>query len=165
MDKVILNLQDLVLEPVRQGSRFEARVANAFGVQLGLLGLGATLYEVPPGKIACPFHRHHTTDEMFFILSGAGTYRYGEQRFAVRTGDCLAAPAGAEGHQIINTGTEALRYLAVSNNANADVIEFLDSGRIRVDVGATGHHRENATFAAGGRLVPMGYWDGEQIDD
>jgi uncharacterized cupin superfamily protein len=83
----------------------------------------------------------------------------------VRTGDCLAAPAGAEGHQIINTGTEALRYLAVSNNTNADVIEFLDSGRIRIDIGVTGHHRENATFAAGGRLEPMGYWDGEQIDD
>src|SRR5262249_52670284 len=78
---------------------------------------------------------------------------------------CSAAPAGAEGHQIINTGTEALRCLAVSNNANADVIEFLDSGRIRVHIGATGHHRENATFAAGGRLVPMGYWDGEKIDD
>jgi uncharacterized cupin superfamily protein len=165
MVEVTLNLQDLALEAVQEGNRFEARVAKAFGVRLGLFGVGATLYEVPPGKVACPFHRHHTTDEMFLILSGAGTYRYGEQRLAVHAGDCLGAPAGAEAHQIINTGTEALRYLAVSNNTNADVIEFLDSGRIRIDIGATGHHRENATFAAGGRLVPMGYWDGEQIDD
>ena len=165
MHKVILNLDDLVLETVRKGSRFEARTADCFGTQLGLSGLGATLYEVPPGKTACPFHRHHTCDEMFFILSGTGTYRYGEQRLAVRAGDCLAAPAGAEAHQIINTGTEALRYLAVSNNTNADVVEYPDGGRVRIDVGATGYHRDNATFAAGGRLVPQGYWDGEQIDD
>jgi hypothetical protein len=44
------------------------------------------------------------------------------------------------------------------------VVEYLESGRVRIDIGATGHHRENATFAAGGRLVPFGYWEGEQTD-
>jgi hypothetical protein len=33
-----------------------------------------------------------------------------------------------------------------------------------MDVGATGHHRENATFRAGLRPVPMGYWEGEKVD-
>jgi uncharacterized cupin superfamily protein len=164
MREVILNLQNLELAESGQGRRFAARSAE-FGVQLGLSGLGAALYEVPPGKVATPFHRHHTSDEMFVILSGAGTYRYGGQRLAVRVGDCLAAPAGAEAHQIINTGTEPLRYLAVSNNTNADVVEYPDSGRIRIDIGQTGYHRENASFAAGGRLEPMGYWEGEQVDD
>lgn len=43
-------------------------------------------------------------------------------------------------------------------------IEYVDSGRIRIDIGATGHHRESGTFKAGGRLVPMDYWEGEDID-
>jgi len=164
MRDVILNPQNLGLAASQHGSRFAARSAE-FGTRLGLFGLGAAIYEVPPGKAATPFHRHHASDEMFFILSGAGTYRYGEQRLTVRAGDCLAAPAGGEGHQIINSGTEPLRYLAVSNNTNADVVEYLDSGRIRIDIGATGHHRESASFAAGGRLEPMGYWEGEQADE
>ncbi|HEV2517126.1 MAG TPA: cupin domain-containing protein [Devosia sp.] len=158
--KVVLNLEDVPLQQGAEGTRFAAATGE-FGPALGLFGLGAALHVVPPGKTATPFHRHHTSDEMFLILSGTGTYRYGEERLPVRVGDCLSAPAGGEGHQLINTGDEELRYIAFSNNTNADVVEYLDSGRIRVDIGATGHHRENATFGAGGKLMPMGYWDGE----
>lgn len=161
--RTILNLLDVPLEREKAGSRFEASTA-LIGVKLGLFGLGATLHEVPPGKTASPFHRHHTSDEMFLVLSGTGIYRYGEARIPIKEWDCLGAPAGGEGHQIINTGDVPLRYLGVSNNTNADVVEYPDTGRIHVDVGATGHHRENATFSAGGRLVPLGYWEGEKVD-
>jgi len=162
MTEISVNLDNLVLTPESTGSRFGAASAE-FGAAIGLFGLGATLYVVPAGKTAVPFHRHHTSDELFLILSGEGTYRYGDKRMAVGPMDCLAAPAGGEGHQLINTGTTPLRYLALSNNTNADVVEYLDSGRIRIDIGAVGHHRENATFGAGGRLEPMDYWDGEDI--
>ena len=101
---------------------------------------------------------------MFIVLSGTGTYRYGDVRLPIRQWDCLGAPAAGAGHQIINTGDVPLRYLAFSNNTNADVVEYPDSGRVHVDIGPTGHHRENATFRAGGRLVPTPYLDGEQID-
>ncbi len=164
MGGVVLNLDDVKLEAEGRGTRFAARVGE-LGAPLGLRGLGAMLYEVPPGKTACPFHRHHTIDEMFVILSGEGVYRYGHQRIAVRAGDCLGAPAAGAAHQIHNTGTVALRYIALSNNTNADVVEYPDSGRVRIDVGATGFHHGDGTFKQGGRLLPMGYWDGEQVDD
>jgi uncharacterized cupin superfamily protein len=163
MTQTKVNLLELSLVHSQAGSRFEARSIE-FGVQLGLFGLGAALYEVPPGKTADAFHRHHTSDEMFVVLSGTGTYRYGDVRLPIAQWDCLAAPAAGEGHQIINTGELPLRYLAFSNNTNADVVEYLDSGRVRVDVGPTGHHRENATFAVGGSLVPSPYLEGERID-
>ena len=162
--KPVVNINELHLESSSQGTRFAAATTE-FGTSLGLYGLGAALYVVPPGRTASPFHRHHTSDELFFILSGSGEYRFGEDRLAVKAGDCLGAPAGGKAHQIINTGAEDLRYLAFSNNTNADVVEYVDSGRIRVDVGATGHHREDATFAAGGRLVPLGYWEGEDTGE
>ncbi len=160
--RATINVDEIPLEESAEGTRFAA-ASGAFGVLLGLYGLGAALYVVPAGKTATPFHRHHTSDEMFFILSGNGVYRYGDERLPVKAGDFLGAPAGGKGHQIVNTGSEPLRYLALSNNTNADVVEYLDSGRIRVDVGATGHHRESATFGAGGRLVPMEYWQGEDV--
>jgi uncharacterized cupin superfamily protein len=162
--KPVVTIDELPLEFSSQGTRFGA-AAIEFGTSLGLYGLGAALYVVPPGKTAMPFHRHHASDELYLIPSGSGEYRFGEDRLPVKVGDCLAAPAGGNAHQIINTGGEDLRYLAFSNNTNADVVEYVDSGRIRVDVGATGHHREDATFAAGGRLVPLGYWEGEDTGE
>jgi uncharacterized cupin superfamily protein len=159
-----VRLDDMALTAEGAGTRFAASVARV-GEALGLTWLGATLYEVPPGKTALPFHRHHTSDEMFVVLSGSGEYRYGETRTSFQAGDVLGAPAAGEGHQITNTGEVPLRYLAIANHTNADVVEYLDSGRIHVDVGATGWHRNDGTFKQGGRLTPMGYWDGEKTGD
>ena len=162
--KPIVNIDQLPLTASSRGTRFAAEKCE-FGVMLGLYHLGATLYVVQPGKTAVPFHRHHVTDEMFLILSGVADYRLGDEHLPVKAGDCLSAPAGGPGHQIINTGSEPLHYLAFSNNGIADVVEYLDSGRIRIDVGAAGTHREDATFRAGGRLSPMDYWEGEDVGD
>lgn len=160
--KPIVNLAELPLTGQARGTRFAAETC-ALGPMLGLYHLGATLHVVPPGKTAAPFHRHHTADEMFLILSGVAEYRIGDERLPVQAGDCLGAPAGGQAHQIVNTGATPLRYLAFANNTNADVVEYPDSGRIRIDIGATGTHREDATFKAGGRLMPMDYWEGEEI--
>ena len=169
-DKVhsIVNIDDLPLAKSEKGARFAAETGE-IGMALGLRGLGAMLHQVPPGKTAFPFHRHHVSDEMFFILSGTGTYRIGdgtkEQKLQVGPGDCLGAPAGGIAHQIINTGDEPLRYIGFSNNTNADVVEHLDSGRIRIDVGANGYHYADGTFKAGLKPVFMDYWDGEDIGE
>ena len=163
MTQAIVTLDKLPLEAGSMGTRFAASEA-AVGAPLGLKGVGAKLYIVPPGKTAVPFHRHHTADEMFVILSGSGVYRIGDRRLPFGAGDCLGAPAGGDAHQIINTGGEPLRYLAISNNTIADVVEYVDSGRIRVDVGASGFHEHNATFGQGGKLQPFDYWEGEDID-
>ena len=160
----VVSLDELPLTATSRGTRFAADTCE-FGLMLGLFHIGAALYVVAPGKTAAPFHRHHVSDEMFLILSGAADYRLGDEHLPVKAGDCLSAPAGGPGHQIINTGSEPLRYIAFSNNGIADVVEYLDSGRIRIDVGATGAHREDATFRAGGRLSPMERWEGEDVGD
>ena len=52
---------------------------------------------------------------MFFILEGEGELRFGAARYPLRPGDVLACPTGGAevAHQIINTGTATMRYLAV----------------------------------------------------
>jgi uncharacterized cupin superfamily protein len=156
----VINVADISLNALSHGERFAVQTGE-IAEELGLTTLGCMLHVVPPGKTAFPFHRHHGCDEMFVILSGAGEYRIGEARLSVRPGDCLGAPAGGEAHQIINTGGEDLRYLGLSNVPPADLVEYPDSGKIGVGVGAKGTHPENATFKQRGRLTPAEYWDGE----
>ena len=158
--KAIVNVGYIPLEEESHGTRFSVH-RGEIGEALGLTVLGCMLHVVPPGKTAFPFHRHHGCDEMFVILSGSGVYRIGEAWLPVRPGDCLGAPAGGEAHQIINTGSEELRYLGLSNVPPADLVEYPDSGKIGVGVGSKGIHPENATFKKRGRLTPAEYWDGE----
>jgi uncharacterized cupin superfamily protein len=156
----VVNLADIPLSGESCGNRFSMQ-RGEIGEALGLTVLGCMLHIVPPGKTAFPYHRHHARDEMFFIVSGEGEYRIGESRLPVRAGDCLGAPAGGDAHQIVNTGTVELRYLGLSNNPSADLVEYPDSGKIGVRVGATGIDFTDATFRARGRLAPADYWDGE----
>ena len=83
-----------------QGSpRFGASV-NSFGKSLGLGKLGAMYVgEVAPGKRAFPFHNHLGNDEMFVILEGTGTYRFGGSEHPVKAGDVCGAPPWRTGHR------------------------------------------------------------------
>ncbi|MBU6299511.1 MAG: cupin domain-containing protein [Alphaproteobacteria bacterium] len=158
--KAVVNPVDLPLKALSHGDKFAVQIGEV-AEALGLSRLGCMLHVVPPGKIAFPFHRHHEADEMFFILSGTGEYRFGDQRFPVKTGDCLSAPAGGEAHQIINTGSEELRYLGFSNNVTAEIVEYPDSGKIGISAGIRNWDYAKATLKMRGRMTTADYWDGE----
>src|SRR5882757_8188935 len=95
--------------------RFDARM-GFIGTRIGAKKLGYNITAVPPGKRAFPFHNHRFNEEMFFMLQGTGEIRIGGTTYPIRKGDIISCPAGGKekAHQIINTGTEELRYLAVS---------------------------------------------------
>ena len=156
----IINIADIALETETHGTRFSV-TRGEVGEALGLTVLGCMLHIVPPGRTAFPYHRHHGCDEMFFIVSGEGEYRIGDERLPVRAGDCLGAPAGGAAHQIVNTGRDELRYLGLSNNPPSDLVEYPDSGKIGMRVGPKGIAFTDASFKARGRLTPADYWDGE----
>lgn len=161
MSQVVVNLNSLDRrESYAHGDRFAVEMGEV-SLPLGLQKLGCTLHLVPPGKAAFPFHRHHGSDEMFLILSGEGEYRFGEDRIRVGAGDCLGAPAGGPAHQVINTGSEPLRYLGFSNNESFDIVEYPDSGKVGMRAGVKNNDRSTATYSARGRLSVADYWDGE----
>lgn len=171
MSKHILNLDDVVIEeraamfqpPGSAAERFGSR-SGAVGTRLGAQKLGYNITVVPPGKRAFPIHNHHTNEEMFFILHGSGEVRIGTEQFPIRKGDFIACPPGGQeiAHQIINTGNEELRYLAVSTMISPDLVEYPDSGKVGT------YSRQNAPDGSM-RLVRLinrpesnvGYWDGE----
>jgi uncharacterized cupin superfamily protein len=131
------------------------------GPPLGLESLGCSFHVVPPGKRAYPFHRHHVLDELFFIISGSGECRIGDRVLPVKAGDCIGSPAGGEAHQLINTGKEEIRYLAISSMGPADILEYPDSGKVAMGAGIQNADFSTATIFKVGRLTPAGYYDGE----
>jgi len=158
--KAVINIADLPLESHSHGEKFAAKLGE-IGTLLGLKNLGCQLHIVPPGKCAFPYHRHHAADELFIVLSGAGEYRFADRRLPIRAGDCLGVPSAGEAHQVINTGTEELRYLVASTNGEFDVVEYPDSGKISIRAGMKDGDPATASYAARGRLTPADYWDGE----
>ena len=116
---------------------------------------------MPPGRKAFPFHRHHVMDELFYIVSGSGEYRFGNETFPLRAGDIVGAPAGGKPHQIVNTGPEDLRYLGISTMGGVDIVEYPDSGKIGMAAGVKNADFKTATYVGMGRITPANYYDGE----
>jgi hypothetical protein len=77
---------------------------------------------------------------MFLILDGEGELRFGDRRYPIRRHDVIACPTGGAevAHQIINTGTSPLRYLALSNVAEVESCEYPDSQKISIVAGPRG---------------------------
>ncbi|MEJ2117787.1 MAG: cupin domain-containing protein [Alphaproteobacteria bacterium] len=156
-----MNIADVSLSEVGNGNQFVVNWGRV-GRTLGLKKLGCAVHVVPPGKKAFPFHRHHVLDELCYIISGQGEYRFGDQVYPLKPGDFVGAPAGTEAHQIINTGTEDLHYFCVSTTGEADVVDYPDSGKIAVAAGVKDGNMKTATYTAIGRIQPVHYLDGEE---
>lgn len=144
--KPLINLDELELESCDDGP-----YRQRYGIvsdRIGAKQLGYNLTIVPPGGRACPLHNHHGIEEMFVILDGTGTLRFGAEEHPLRPLDVVACPAGQRhlAHQIINTGDVDLRYLAVSTKAHVDVAEFPDEGELKVIVGDYGASVMRAVF-------------------
>ncbi len=145
--------------------RFGARIAP-LSEMLGMSGLGAMFVVVEPGKRAFPFHNHLGNDEMFVILDGEGTYRFGSNSFPVKAGDVCAAPRGGPNtaHQLINSGSGPLRYIGISTLNDPDIAEYPDSGKFAAIGIAPGPSFFEAHIKhIGKREDALGYWDGERL--
>jgi uncharacterized cupin superfamily protein len=166
MSAPIVNLDELeFVRDVRHGERFAARLAP-IGAKIGARKLGYNVTVVAPGKRAFPFHNHHANEEMFFVLEGSGTLRFGAQELPVRKGDFICCPCGGPevAHQLINTGADELKYLAVSTMIDTDIFQYPDSGKFGA-VGGRQPGRPPAEATFSGMFVlestKVDYWHGE----
>jgi uncharacterized cupin superfamily protein len=96
------------------GEKFGYR-RKSLGSAAGGEELGCSLYEVPPGRRAWPYHYHLANEEAIYVLEGSGTLRIGGEEILVSEGDYVALPARAEGaHQLVNSSEAVLRYRRTS---------------------------------------------------
>ncbi|WP_425491826.1 cupin domain-containing protein [Halohasta salina] len=105
--------------------------------------LGCSLYELPTGERAWPYHYHTANEEALFVLAGSGTLRADGEMHELREGDYVTFPADESGaHRVINDSEGALRYLVVSTMIEPDVTVYPDSEKFGVYVGSPPGGRE-----------------------
>lgn len=149
MPKPLMNLDEVVFDDVEENGRYTSSRAQ-ISDHIGAKKLGYNLTVVPPGKTQCPFHNHHGEEEMFFIIEGEGELRFGEQRYPIRRHDVIACPPGGPevAHQIINTGSTDLRYLALSTLVEVEACEYPDSQKVLIVAGPRGARGLRRMFKA-----------------
>jgi uncharacterized cupin superfamily protein len=137
--KPIANLDEVEFTDIEENGYYTSKRAQ-FSDSIGARKLGYNLTVLPPGKAQCPFHNHHGEEEMFLILEGEGELRFGTERYPIRRHDVIACPTGGQevAHQIINTGSTTMRYLALSNVVDIETCEYPDSNKIMIGSGQRG---------------------------
>lgn len=152
----VVNIDEVAVREDGRG-KFGFR-ARRLGPDAGSRALGCGHFELAPGKTAFPFHWHSGIEEAVYVLEGTGTMRIGGATVEVRAGDWIAFPPGPDSsHQLSNTGSSPLRYLALSGPGTPqtmDLVGYPDSKKlayasgvdpakgIRGPVWARGLHKE-----------------------
>ena len=96
-------------------------------------GLGGAIWEFQPGEPEYVYHFHHGSDELLIVLRGEPKLRLREGERTLREGDVVPLPRGVDGGRAISNPSNAVaRVLILSSNADPDVAEYPETGRIGV---------------------------------
>ncbi|HEY2478829.1 MAG TPA: cupin domain-containing protein [Solirubrobacterales bacterium] len=102
------------------------------GRQAGSEKLGMSLFELPAGEAAYPYHFHLAEEEIVVLLEGRPSLRTPEGWREMEEGEVVCFRVGEEGaHQIVNRTEEPVRFLAISNQ-QPDIMVRPDSQSVSV---------------------------------
>jgi uncharacterized cupin superfamily protein len=126
------NLNDLDFDDVREHDGFDVRRAR-LGLQTGLTRVGASLWEVPPGQAAYPYHFHLTEDELLILLEGTLSLRTPDGWRELEQGEVVGFPVGERGaHEVVNRTDATVRFLAISNSGMPEAVVQVDANKIGI---------------------------------
>lgn len=145
-------------DELREHPGFRARRAR-LGRAAGAERLGLSLWEVPPGEAAYPYHYHLGEEELVVLLEGELSLRTTAGWRELRQGEVVSFLRGEDGaHQLVNRAEQAARFLAVSTGGDPDIVVYPDSGK----VGASERHPQGGGLQAMFRAADsVDYYDGE----
>lgn len=99
--------------------------------QAGSRRLGLSMWEVPPGQAAYPYHHHLGEEELLVVLRGRASLRTPAGWRELAQGEVVAFLRGEDGaHQIVNRSEETVRFLAFSTSGDPDLVVYPDSGKL-----------------------------------
>jgi len=126
----MVNIERPNFDEPRQQEGFRVQRAR-ISRQAGAERLGLSLWEVPPGQAAYPYHAHLTEEELLVVLSGTPSLRTPDGWRELEQGEVASFRRGEEGaHQVVNRSGETVRFLAFSPSGEPDVVVQPDSGKI-----------------------------------
>ena len=153
------NIHEPEFDEPRDHPGFRALRARV-GQQVGAERLGASIWEVPAGEAAYPYHLHLGEEELVIVLSGRPSLRSPDGWRELDEGEVVSFPRGEAGaHQLVNRTGETVRFLAISTNGEPDIVFYPDSGK----VGAAERLPSGSGFRKLFRIADaVDYYDGEQ---
>jgi uncharacterized cupin superfamily protein len=126
------SIHDPVFDEVREQPGFSALRAR-LSRQAGSERLGMSLWEIPPGEAAYPYHHHLTEEEMIVVLDGRPSLRTPKGWRELAEGDVVAFARGEQGaHQLVNRTANVVCFLSCSTSGEPDIVVYPDSGKIGV---------------------------------
>jgi uncharacterized cupin superfamily protein len=126
----VANINEPSFDEPREQAGFRCRRAR-LGRQAGSERLGLSLWDLPAGEAAYPFHHHLTEEELIVVLEGRPSLRTPEGWRELSEGEVVAFPRGERGsHQLTNRTDGTVRFLAFSSNGAPDIVIYPDSGKL-----------------------------------
>jgi uncharacterized cupin superfamily protein len=155
----VANVNDPEFDETRDHPGFRALRARV-GKRAGAERLGASIWEVPAGEAAYPYHLHLGEEELVIVLAGRPSLRSPGGWRELDEGEIVSFPRGEAGaHQIVNRTAETVRFLAISTNGEPDIVLYPDSGK----VGAAERTPSGGGFRRFFRISDsVDYYEGEQ---
>src|SRR5436305_13169987 len=112
----VANINAPVFDEPREHPGFRclrARVSR----QAGSERLGLSLWDLPPGETAYPYHYHLAEEELILVLEGRPSLRTPQGWRELEEGEVVPFLRGAQGaHQLVNRTTGSVRLLAFSTS-------------------------------------------------
>jgi uncharacterized cupin superfamily protein len=124
------NINDPIFDEPREHSGFRCQRAR-LSRQAGSERLGLSLWELPPGEAAYPYHYHLAEEELVVVLQGQPSLRTREGWRELKEGEVVPFLRGERGaHQLVNRTESAVRFLAFSTSGEPDIVIRPDSDTI-----------------------------------
>ena len=124
------NINEPIFDEPREHPGFRAQRAR-LSRQAGSDRLGLSLWELPPGEAAYPYHYHLAEEELVLVLDGQPSLRTPEGWRELREGEVVPFLRGEQGgHQLVNRTEGTVRFLAFSTSGEPDIVLYPDSGKL-----------------------------------
>ena len=91
--------------------------------------IGTSVWDVPPGQGAYPFHFHYVEEEQIVVIEGRPLLRGPDGWRRLERGAVVAfLPGEAGAHQIHNDTAEPVKFLAISTSGEPDIVHYPELG-------------------------------------
>jgi uncharacterized cupin superfamily protein len=101
------------------------------GDAVGCTTIGVSRVRIDPGRLSTPPHSHGASEEIVFVLGGAGLSWQDEQVYELRPGDCIVHLADHEEHTL-RGGPDGLDVLIYGTRRPTEIGWLPRSGAIRL---------------------------------
>jgi len=114
----------------RDHEGFRAKRARV-GRRLGTQRLGVSVWELPPGEAAYPYHAHLGDEELVIVLTGRPSLRTPGCWRELEEGEAVSFLRGEDGvHQIANRTDAPVAFSRSARTGDPDLVLYPDSRKL-----------------------------------